>query len=89
MAYLGRGEIRERRGDLQGALADFQRVLDLEPANAEALKAAEETRDRIKAAASRDRKKIPAETPGKMAKPRTLRMDQMDQMELMPAFGPK
>jgi tetratricopeptide (TPR) repeat protein len=89
MAYLGRGEVRERRADFKGALADFQKVLEMDPANTEALKEIEEVRDKMKAATPTDRKKTPAKTPVKIAKSKPLRMDQMDQLEAMPYFGPK
>ena len=71
MAYLGRGEVRERRADFKGALADFQKVLEIDPANTEALKEIEEVRDKMKAATPKDRKKTPGKTPIRIAKPQT------------------
>ena len=40
-AYSNRGYVNFKLGDLAGALADFRKVLELDPQNADALKSIE------------------------------------------------
>ena len=91
MAYLGRGEAKEGRGDSAGALADYQKALDIDPANLETAKQVEalkskmalEARSKQRASETALKKSAPP------AKPRPGEIDQLDQMEFLPFFGPK
>jgi tetratricopeptide (TPR) repeat protein len=91
MAYLGRGEVKEGRGDLAGALADYQKALDIEPANSETAKQVEALKSKI-ASGSTSKPGAPKtalKKPALPAKPKPKRIDPLDQMELLPLFGPK
>ena len=91
LAYLGRGEVKEKRADFKGALADFQKVLEIDPANLEVQKGIETIKEKMNAPAPKDQKKAPVKTKTsvKVAKPKPIPMDQMEQFEAMPFFGPK
>jgi len=91
MAYLGRGEVKEGRGDLAGALADYQKALDSDPTDSETARQVEALKSKI-ASATPSKPGAPKTALKKSvppAKPKPRRIDQLDQVEFFPAFGPK
>ena len=76
---------------MAGALADYQKALTIDPANLETAKQVEALKSRmdLEALSKQRAPETALKKSAPLAKPRPGKIDQLDQMEFLPFFGPK